>query len=179
MNQGVSACATCDGALPRFQGHPIVVVGGGDTAMEEATFLSKFASHVHIVHRGPRFRASAVMAARALALANVVPHYNSTVVEVLGDEAQGVTGVRVSSGSDMAVLACAGVFVAIGHTPNSALFTGTKDAHGYITYIRNTETSLPGVFAAGDVADGRYRQAITAAASGCQAAMDVTKALSA
>lgn len=174
LNHGVSACATCDGALPRFRGQPLVVVGGGDSAMEEATFLAKFASRVHIVHRGPAFRAaSARMAARALATPNVEPHYNATVAEVLGEpDDAGVTGVRLQDGT---VLPCAGVFVAIGHTPNSQLFPGDKDAHGYIVHKRHTETSVPGVFAAGDVADSRYRQAVTAAASGCQAGMDVTR----
>lgn len=173
MNRGVSACATCDGALPRFRGQPLVVVGGGDTAMEEAAFLSKFGSEVHIVHRGAAFtKASAVMAQRVLALPNVRPHYNVTVAEVLGTDAAGVTGVKLSTDE---VITCAGMFVAIGHTPNSQLFPGEKDEQGYIVHKNHTETSIPGVFAAGDVADHRYRQAVTAAASGCQAAIDVAR----
>lgn len=168
-NRGVSACATCDGALPRFRHQPIVVVGGGDTAMEEALFLSSFASHVHVVHRGPEFsRASRIMSQRVLKHPKITPHFNATVVEVVGDSG-GVNAVNLSTGH---TIPCTGMFVAIGHTPNSVLFPGDKDAEGYILLKQHTHTSIPRVFAAGDVADKRYRQAITAAASGCQAAID-------
>jgi thioredoxin reductase (NADPH) len=176
LNRGVSACATCDGALPRFRNKPIIVVGGGDSSAEEAIFLTKFASVVYIVHRGPALtKASAIMRERALHNPKIQPHYNVTVQEILGDDKLGVTGVLLSSDE---ILECSGVFVAIGHTPNSQLFHGEKDAAGYILHKKHTETSISGVFAAGDVVDDRYRQAITAAASGCQTAIDVTRWLS-
>lgn len=173
-NRGVSACATCDGALPRFRDKPIVVVGGGDTAMEEASFLSRFASMVHVIHRGASFtKASPIMAQRVLSNPKIKAHFNSTVAEVLGDAKHGLTGVNVRTADKDTVLPCSGVFVAIGHSPNSQLFPGDKDAQGYIVRKEDTaHTSMPGVFAAGDVADHRYRQAVTAAASGCQAGID-------
>lgn len=179
QNRGVSACATCDGALPRFRDKPIVVVGGGDTAMEEATFLARFASEVHVIHRGPSFtKASPIMAQRVLSNPKITPHFNATVDKVLGDAATGVTGVSLNAGAK--VVPCSGMFVAIGHSPNSQLFPGTKDAQGYIVQQEHTtHTSMPGVFAAGDVADHRYRQAVTAAASGCQAGIDAYRWLSA
>lgn len=176
-NKGVSACATCDGALPRFRDKPIVVVGGGDTAMEEASFLARFASIVHVIHRGPSFtKASPIMAKRVLDNPKIKPHFNATVEKVLGDVKHGVTGVTLNTGEDVQ---CSGMFVAIGHSPNSELFPGEKDAQGYIVQQEHTtHTSMPGVFAAGDVADHRYRQAVTAAASGCQAGIDAYRWLS-
>ena len=179
-NRGVSACATCDGALPRFRDKPIVVVGGGDTAMEEATFLSQFASMVHVIHRGPSFtKASPIMAQRVLSNPKIRAHFNATVAQALGDAKHGLTGVSVRTADKEEVLACSGMFVAIGHNPNSELFPGAKDAQGYIVQQEHTtHTSMPGVFAAGDVADHRYRQAVTAAGSGCQAGIDAYRWLS-
>lgn len=173
-NKGVSACATCDGALPRFRDKPIVVVGGGDTAMEEASFLSRFASMVHVIHRGASFtKASPIMAKRVLTNPNIKAHFNATVKSMVGDAKHGLTGVNVQTAEKEELLECSGVFVAIGHSPNSQLFPGDKDAQGYIVRKEDTtHTSMPGVFAAGDVTDHRYRQAVTAAASGCQAGID-------
>ncbi|MEY2727644.1 MAG: Thioredoxin reductase [Planctomycetota bacterium] len=185
-NRGVSACAVCDGALPRFRNHPVVVVGGGDSAMEEATYLTKFASVVHIVHRRDSFRASRIMAERALKNHKIQVHWNSAIDEVLGDEATGVTGVRIRSTTDSSatkVLDATGYFAAIGHTPNTDFLKGqlrTNDK-GYIIWPvpHRTATSVEGVFAAGDVADDYFRQAITAAGTGCMAALDAERWLAA
>lgn len=181
-NQGVSACAVCDGALPRFRNKPLVVVGGGDTAMEESDYLSKFASKVYIVHRRDTFRASKVMAERAIKNPKIEVKWNSVVDEVLGTDNDGVTGVRIKSTTDAKKteqLAASGYFCAIGHTPNTDFLKGqlaTTDKN-YLkwTVPFRTNTSVEGVFAAGDVADDYYRQAITAAGTGCMAALDAER----
>ena len=172
---GVSACATCDGFF--FRDREIVVVGGGDSAMEEALFLTKFASKVTIVHRRDEFRASKIMADRALAHDKIDVRWNSVVDEVLGeDSVTGVTLRNVESG-DTEEFATDGVFVAIGHTPNTAVFGGqlSLNEKGYLETFENTATSIPGVFGAGDVVDFTYRQAITAAGMGCAAAIDAER----
>ncbi len=181
-NKGVSACAVCDGALPRFRNHPLVVVGGGDSAMEESTFLSKFASKVYIVHRRDKFRASPIMADRALSNEKIDVKWNSAVEEVLGNDEQGVTGVRIRSttGEEKTEeIEATGYFAAIGHTPNTDFLKGQLQLNtkGYILWTTpfRTYTSVEGVFAAGDVADDYYRQAITAAGSGCMAALDAER----
>jgi thioredoxin reductase (NADPH) len=186
LNRGVSACAVCDGALPRFRDQPLVVVGGGDSAMEESDYLSKFASKVYIVHRRDEFRASKIMADRALKNPKIDVKWSTVVDEVLGDDENGVTGVRVSTAKDprqSEVLQAAGYFAAIGHTPNTDFLGGqlTLTDKKYIVWTKpfRTNTSVEGVFAAGDVADDYYRQAITAAGSGCMAALDAERWLSA
>jgi thioredoxin reductase (NADPH) len=185
-NAGVSACAVCDGALPRFRGKPLVVVGGGDSAMEEAGYLTKFASTVYIVHRRDKFRASKIMADRALNNPKIEPKWNSVVDEVLGNDKDGVTGVRIKdlSGSNRTEeIAATGYFAAIGHTPNTDFLGGQLKLNekGYIAWTtpQRTYTTVEGVFAAGDVADDYYRQAITAAGSGCMAALDAERWLAA
>ena len=185
-NRGVSACAVCDGALPRFRKKPLVVVGGGDTAMEEASYLSKFASTVYLVHRRDKFRASKIMADRALANPNIAVKWNSQVDEVLGNDKDGVTGVRLRSTTDgnrSEELEAAGYFSAIGHTPNTDFLGGqlalTEKNYIKWTTAARTYTSVEGVFAAGDVADDYYRQAVTAAGSGCMAALDAERWLAA
>ena len=184
MNRGVSACATCDGALPRFRNKPVVVVGGGDTAMEEALFLTKFAGRVHVIHRRDKFRASPIMADRVCAHPKVAVEWNSVVDEVLGDDKTGVAGVRVKDvqTGQTREIECTGYFAAIGHTPNTDLFVGIleMDETGYlVTKPNSSYTKIPGVFAAGDVQDRVYRQAITAAGSGCMAALDCVRWLEA
>jgi thioredoxin reductase (NADPH) len=180
-NNGVSACAVCDGALPRFRNKPLVVIGGGDSAVEEGTYLSKFASTVYLVHRRDQLRASKIMQERALSNPKITPKWNRTLDEVLGTERDGVTGVRLKSTVDGATeeLPVTGVFLAIGHTPNTAFLGGQLklDEKGYIVWTRpqRTCTSVEGVFAAGDVADNYYRQAVTAAGSGCMAALDAER----
>ena len=178
MNRGVSACATCDGALPIFRNKELVVAGGGDTAMEEANYLTRFASKVWIVHRRDQFRASKIMLERAKKNAKIGLITNAVIDEVLG--AEQVSGVRlrnVKSGEVMDKPA-SGVFMAIGHQPNTSLFVGKLDldAAGYVkTRGKTTYTSVEGVFAAGDVQDHVYRQAVTAAGSGCAAAIDAER----
>ena len=174
---GVSACATCDGFF--FKGKEVVVVGGGDTAMEEASFLTKFASKVTIVHRRHEFRASKIMQKRVLENPKVSVVWDSEVVDVLGEKAvEGVMIRNVKTGQ-VEKLATQGLFLAIGHVPNTGFLKGQLDVDekGYIvTHGANqTETKVPGVFVAGDVFDTRYRQAITAAGSGCKAAIDVER----
>jgi thioredoxin reductase (NADPH) len=180
-NHGVSACAVCDGALPRFRKQPVVVVGGGDSAAEEAIHLTKFASVVNLVHRRDKLRASKIMADRLLSIPNVRPIWNSAVEEVLGDPTKGVTGVRVRNllTNDTSTIDALGMFVAIGHTPNTAFLNGQLelDPVGFIVLKDKdrTTTSVEGVFAAGDVADPIYKQAITAAGMGCKAALDAER----
>ena len=180
-NKGVTYCATCDGALPMFRNQPLVVVGGGDSAAEEALYLTRFGSVVHLVHRRDALRASRVMAERVLGHPKIKPIWDSAVTEVL-DVAQGkVTGVRVKNLKTQAetLVPCAGLFVAIGHVPNTALFKGiiTMDETGYIMLRQGAATNLPGVFVAGDCADRVYRQAITAAGMGCAAAIETERYL--
>src|SRR6185437_14446540 len=188
-NSGVSACAVCDGALPRFRNKPLIVVGGGDSACEEGSYLTKFASVVHLVHRRDTLnRASPIMAKRLLDNPKVKPHWNSAVEEVLGEtvEAHGgevlsMNGVRVRNlvTNEIKTIEAAGMFVAIGHTPNTK-FLGRQvetDSKGFLVLKdpHRTTTSVEGVFAAGDVADPIYRQAITAAGMGCKAALDAER----
>ncbi|MEO1970277.1 MAG: FAD-dependent oxidoreductase, partial [Pirellulaceae bacterium] len=184
-NRGVSACAVCDGALPRFRDVPLVVVGGGDSAVEEATYLSKFASVVYLVHRRDQLRASKIMIDRAVNDPKIEIVWNHVVEEVLGDDEHGVTGVRLGSTVDDAVrdVEASGMFVAIGHTPNTLFLDGQLEMNeaGYIKWTESfrTNTSVEGVFAAGDVADDYYRQAITSAGTGCMAALDAERWLAA
>ena len=177
-NCGVSACATCDGAF--FEDMKVVVAGGGDSAMEEALFLTKFASEVIVVHRRNELRASKIMAERAMANEKIRFVWNSQIVEILGDSE--VTGIKVRSNADNSesVIECQGVFVALGHVPATELLKGQieLDESGFIKLQGGTSlTNLAGVFAAGDCADPRYRQAITAAGAGCRAAIDAERYL--
>jgi thioredoxin reductase (NADPH) len=184
-NRGVSACAVCDGALPRFRNKPLVVVGGGDSAVEEADYLSKFASTVYMIHRRDELRASKIMADRAIKNPKIDIQWNAQVSEVLGNEADGVTGVELKSTLDDSrrKLTAAGMFVAIGHTPNTRFLEGklelTTKKYVKWTVPFRTNTSVEGVFAAGDVADDYYRQAVTAAGTGCMAALDAERWLAA
>ena len=175
QGRGVTACATCDGFF--FKNKDVIVVGGGDTAMEEATFLTRYVSHVTLIHRRDSFRASKIMQDRVMNNPKISVLMNTEIVEVLGDTA--VTGVQlrnVQTGEEHK-LPVQGVFVAIGHQPNTDLFKGVldMDTAGYIIPKENTMTNIPGVFAAGDVTDHRYRQAITAAGDGCRAAIDMER----
>ncbi|HLC21155.1 MAG TPA: thioredoxin-disulfide reductase [Candidatus Methylomirabilis sp.] len=179
LGHGVSTCATCDGFF--FRDQQVAVVGGGDSAIEEALFLTKFATKVTVIHRRDKLRASKIMQERAFKNPKIAFLWNRTVEEIL-DPSQGkVTAIRTrTDGSAKAeTLACDGVFVAIGHSPNTKLFAGKleMDERGYIVTHRGTMTSVPGVFAAGDVQDHVYRQAVTAAGSGCMAAMDAERYL--
>lgn len=177
---GVSACATCDGFF--FKGKPIVVAGGGDTAMEEANYLTRFASSVTVVHRRSELRASKIMQERALKNEKINFLWNTEIREILGDVAKGVTGIRVfnNQSNEETIYPTEGVFVAIGHKPNTELFKGVLDMDevGYLkTEGRTMKTNLPGVFACGDAQDSYYRQAVTAAGTGSMAAIDAERFL--
>jgi thioredoxin reductase (NADPH) len=180
-NRGVSACAVCDGALPRFRHKPLVVIGGGDSAVEEGTYLTKFASEVFLVHRRDELRASKIMQKRAFDNPKITLKWNRVLDEVLGNDVHGVTGVRLRSTTDNQTeeLTSSGVFLAIGHTPNTDFLGGqvALDDQGYIRWTtpQRTYTSVEGVFAAGDVGDSYYRQAVTAAGTGCMAALDAER----
>ena len=181
--KGVTYCATCDGALPVFRNQPLVVVGGGDSACEEALYLTRFGSVIHLVHRRNALRASKIMAERTLSNPKIKPIWDSVVTEVLDAKQDKVTGVKLKNlktGSE-SVLNCAGVFVAIGHGPNTGIFKGQieLDGNGYVILKKGTMTNVPGVFVAGDCADHVYRQAVTAAGAGCAAAIDAERFLAA
>ena len=176
--RGVTTCATCDGAF--FKGKEVIVIGGGDSAMEESLFLTKFATNVTVIHRREQFRASKIMQDRFFANKKCQVVWNSEVVEIMGDGKK-VNGVQLRDINTNALtwFPCAGVFLAIGHVPNTAFLKGLveKDELGYIKTTEYVRTNIPGLFAAGDVQDKRFRQAITAAGSGCMAAMEVEKYL--
>ena len=181
--KGVTYCATCDGALPPFRNQPLVVVGGGDSACEEATYLTRFGSVVYLVHRRDSLRASKIMAERTLANPKIKPVWDSVVTEVLDVKQDKVTGVRLKNlkTNQESVLDCAGVFVAIGHLPNTQIFKGVidMDENGYVIPKEGTATNVTGVFVAGDCSDHVYRQAVTAAGQGCAAAIDCERYLAA
>ncbi len=182
-NRGVSACAVCDGALPRFRNKSIVVVGGGDSAVEEASYLTKFATDVQLLVRRDALRASKVMQDRAKSNPKINIRWHTEVDEVLGEDKKGVTAVRIKSNKtgEKVEVPAAGLFLAIGHTPNTSFLGGQVELHptGYIkwTTLGRTYTSVEGVFAAGDVADDYYKQAISAAGTGCMAALDAERFL--
>ena len=181
----MSACAVCDGALPRFRNKPVAVFGGGDSAVEEADYLTKFASVVYLVHRRDQLRASKIMAQRAIEHPKIKIVWNSVLEEVVGEEKAGVTGIRLKSTVDgsQQTLDVTGVFMAIGHTPNVAFLEGQLELTDKKYIVRpvahRSNTSVEGVFAAGDVVDDYYRQAITSAGSGCMAALDAERWLAA
>jgi thioredoxin reductase (NADPH) len=177
-NNGISACAVCDGALPFFRNQPLVVIGGGDTAVEEATYLTKFGSIVYLVHRRDELRASKIMQERALKNEKIEIVWDSVLEDAIGD--QFVTGARLKNlkTNEPRELEAAGIFYAIGHTPNTEIFKGQVDLEdtGYIKIKPGTqETNIEGVFAAGDVHDHKYRQAVTAAGTGCAAALEAER----
>jgi len=179
--KGVTYCATCDGALPVFRNQHLVVVGGGDSACEEANYLTRFASKVSLVHRRDSLRASRIMAERTLANPKISMVWDSVLTEVQDVSAGKVTGVKLKNlktGAE-SVLPCAGVFIAVGHVPNSQLFQGQLDLDpaGYVVPVKGTATRVPGVFVAGDCADSVYRQAVTAAGMGCGAAIEAERYL--
>ena len=181
--KGVTYCATCDGALPVFRNQPLVVVGGGDSACEEALYLTRFGSVIHLVHRRDQLRASKIMAERTLSNPKIKPVWDSVVTEVFDVKQDKVTGIKlknIKTGAET-ILNCAGVFVAIGHGPNTDIFKGQIELgdNGYIVPNKGTMTNVPGVFVAGDCADHVYRQAITAAGAGCAAAIDAERFLAA
>ncbi|MEN9735044.1 MAG: thioredoxin-disulfide reductase [Limisphaerales bacterium] len=179
--KGVTYCATCDGALPVFRNQHLVVVGGGDSACEEANYLTRFASKVSLVHRRDSLRASRIMAERTLANPKISMVWDSVLTEVQDVSAGKVTGVKLKNlktGAE-SVLPCAGVFIAVGHVPNTQLFQGQLDLDpaGYVVPVKGTATRVPGVFVAGDCADSVYRQAVTAAGMGCGAAIEAERYL--
>lgn len=181
LGHGVSTCATCDGFF--FKDKEIVVVGGGDSAIEEALFLTKFGTKVTVIHRRDELRASRIMQDRAFANKKIDFAWNTVVEEIIGNKESGVSGIKVKNvkSGEISELSCQGFFVAIGHVPNTKIFEGklNMDENGYlITKEDSTQTNVPGVFAAGDVQDHIYRQAITAAGTGCMAAIDAEKFLS-
>ena len=181
--KGVTYCATCDGALPVFRNQPLVVVGGGDSACEEALYLTRFGSLIHLVHRRDTLRASKIMSERALSNPKIKPVWDSAVTEVLDAKQDKVTGVKLrnlKTGAE-SVLNCAGVFIAIGHSPSTEVFKGQieMDANGYVIPKKGAMTNVPGVFVAGDCSDHVYRQAVTAAGMGCAAAIDAERFLAA
>lgn len=179
QGRGVSGCATCDGFF--FREKTIAVVGGGDTAMEEALFLTRYASQVHLLHRRDSFRASKIMQARVQSNPKITIHYNTEVTDVLGENAVEALTLRDTQTGEVSTLPVQGFFVAIGHQPNTDLFKGIldMDAVGYLKPTTHTMTNIEGVFLAGDVADSRYRQAVTAAGEGCRAAIDAERWLEA
>ena len=179
--KGTTYCATCDGALPVFRNQPLVVVGGGDSACEEALYLTRFGSEIYLIHRRDSLRASKVMAERAMNHPKIKPVWDSVVTEVLDVAKDTVTGIKLKNlktGAE-SLLPCAGVFIAVGHLPNTKIFAGkiTLDENGFIIPQHGTMTNVPGVFVAGDCADHVYRQAITAAGAGCAAAIDAERFL--
>jgi thioredoxin reductase (NADPH) len=180
-NKGVTYCATCDGALPIFRNRDLVVVGGGDSACEEALYLTRFGSTIHLVHRRDTLRASKVMGDRVMANSKIRPVWDSVVTEVLDVKQDKVTGVRLKNlkTGDVKVLECSGVFVAVGHIPSTSLFKGVLDLDpvGYIIPKKGAATNIPGVFVAGDCSDRVYRQAVTAAGMGCAAAIEAERYL--
>ncbi|HUS34998.1 MAG TPA: thioredoxin-disulfide reductase [Verrucomicrobiae bacterium] len=181
--KGVTYCATCDGALPPFRNKPLVVVGGGDSACEEAMYLTRFGSVVYLIHRRDSLRASKIMAERTLAHEKIKPIWDTVITDILDAKQNKVTAVRLKNLKTDAetTLDCAGVFVAIGHVPNTQLFKGVinMDENGYIIPVKGSYTNVPGVFVAGDCSDHVYRQAITAAGMGCAAAIDCERYLAA
>jgi thioredoxin reductase (NADPH) len=182
-NKGTTYCATCDGALPMFRNQALVVVGGGDSACEEASYLTRFASVVYLVHRRDSLRASKIMVERTLANPKIKPVWDSAVTEVLDVKQDKVTAVKLKNlktGAE-SELPCAGVFIAIGHVPSTEVFKGqiATDENGFIVPQQGTMTNVAGVFVAGDCADHVYRQAITAAGAGCAAAIDAERFLAA
>jgi thioredoxin reductase (NADPH) len=182
-NRGVTFCATCDGALPVFRNKPLAVIGGGDSACEEANYLTRFGSEVFLVHRRDQLRASKIMAERELSNPKIKPIWNAAVEEVLSMEKGFVTGLRLRDTvtGKIQIIYCSGIFVAIGHAPNTQIFKGQLDLNeaGYLQLHDGSKTNIPGVFGAGDCADSVYRQAITAAGMGCVAAIDAERYLSA
>jgi len=178
-NKGVTYCATCDGALPIFRDKPLVVVGGGDTACEEASYLTHFGSQVYLIHRRDKLRASKIMAERVLNHPKITMVWDSEVEDILGDEL--VSGIKVKNNKtgEESEITCAGVFIAIGHIPNTQIFKDQLelDNHGYVLLKGGAKKSVEGVFVAGDCADSVYRQAITAAGMGCSAAIDAERYL--
>lgn len=179
--KGVTACAVCDGAAPIFRNQPLFVIGGGDSALEEATFLTKFGSRVYIVHRRDKLRASKIMQERALRNPKIEVLWNSEVLIVEGDEVVRNVVIKNNQTQEEARYPAGGLFFAVGHTPNTAFLKGQLELHenGYIKVFKGTQTSVEGVFAAGDVQDHEYRQAVTAAGTGCMAALEAERWLSA